>query len=295
MNRREWMAAAGATILGGLPLGARAQSHGEAVSFRGSTADVAGERVGLAVRYPVVVNGRPLRFMLDTGLLGAGAISRAAAAAAGLAASGTTVMGDPSGHGAGEAPLFSVRTLGVGALTYSDLQFFELPPMGAISEQVDGILGLDLFRELTFTLDFVRPALVVRPEPLPAAGAMVFTRDPFIRVEARIGEKTIPAHLDSGNMAGAFVAPESFARSLPIKGEPRSVGRARTVSNTFDIMAAELAAPVSMGPFELAAREVRWPGVFPDIANIGAASFEGRRLTIDLRNSRLIVEAAGAG
>jgi hypothetical protein len=295
MNRREWIAAAGGALLGGLPLGARAQSHGEAVSVRGSTADVAGERVGRAVRYPVEVNGRPLRFMLDTGLPGAGAISRAAAAAAGLAVSGTTAMSDPSGHGAGQAQVFSARTLGVGALTYSDLQFFELPPMGPLSEQVDGILGLDLFRELTFTLDFVRPALVVRPEPLPAAGAMSFTRDPFIRVEARVGDRTIPAHLDSGNMAGAFIAPEGFARSLPLNGEPRPVGRARTVSNTFDIMAAELAAPLSMGPFALAAREVRWPGVFPDMANIGAGSFEGRRLTIDLRNSRLIVEAAGAG
>jgi hypothetical protein len=295
MNRREWMMAAGATFLGGLPFGARAQSHGEPITVRGSSADVAGERVGRAIRYPVEVNGRPLRFMLDTGLPGAGAISRAGAAAVGLEVSGTTAMSDPSGRGAGQAQLFSARTLSVGALTYTDLHFFELPPMGAITDQVDGILGLDLFRELTFTLDFIRPALVVRPEPLPAAGALGFTRDPFIRVEARVGDKTIPAHLDSGNMAGAFIAPEGFARSLPLKGEPRSVGRARTVSNTFDIMAAELAAPLSMGPFELAATEVRWPGVFPDLANIGAASFEGRRLTIDLRNSRLIVEAASAG
>lgn len=292
MNRRAWMAAASAAILGGLPLRARAQAHGGVVSIQGARADVAGERVGRAVRYPVVVNGRPLRFMLDTGLPGAGAISRAAAEAAGLEVSGTAGMSDPSGRGAGQAQVYSARTLGVGALTYSDLQLIELPPMGALSDQVDGILGLDLFRERTFTLDFVRPALVVRSEPLPLAGAMAFTQDPFIRVVARVGDKTISAHLDSGNMAGAFIAPEDFARSLPMRGEPKSVGRARTVSNVFDIMAADLAAPLSMGPFELAATEVRWPGVFPDLANIGAASFEGRRLTIDLRNSRLIVEKA---
>lgn len=290
MNRREWMAAAGAAMLAALAARAEAQQPSRRVSVKGSSAEVLGERIGRAVRYPVEVNGRPLRFMLDTGLSGAGVISQSAAAAVGAASAGTITMSDPSGNGAEQAQLFGIRSLRLGALSFSDLQFAELQPMGGLTDQIDGILGLDLFEEFTFTLDFVRAALVIGREPLPAAGAMAFTRDPFIRVEARVGDRTIPAHLDSGNLAGGFIAPESFARSLPLTGEARAVGRARTVSSTFDIMAAELAAPLSMGPFDLAARQVRWPGVFPDLANIGADAFAGRRLTIDLRNSRLTVE-----
>lgn len=284
MNRRNVLKAAAAfAALGAAPVAAPSAALASDRLF------VQGTRPGRRVLYPVAVNGKALQFIFDSGLAAQAVIKASAAKAAGLTQTGVGSTGDPSGTSRTEAADFSGGDLSVGGRTFRVQSFQELPAMPGM-ESIDGILGLDLFAGMTLTLDFAAMTLAAEREPLPAQGSLAFTRDPFIVVEARVGDQRLKSHLDTGNGAGAFVVPEATAASLPLAGEARVVGRARTVSAEMEIKAAPLGAPLRMGPFELAATEVRWPSLVPGIANIGGAAFEGRRLSIDLVNQRLLVE-----
>jgi len=112
-----------------------------------------------------------------------------------------------------------------------------------VGEPVDGILGFRLFSGCLFTLDY--PANRVRLErgelpPVDGREVIAFTAErgvPAIRLQ--VDSLWVDADVDAG-APGGFTLPQSLAAKLPLASAPRVVGHARTVSNEFEITAAEL-------------------------------------------------------
>ena len=95
------------------------------------------------------------------------------------------------------------------------------------------------------------------------------------------------AHVDSGFMGG-IALPEAEASTLPLAGEPKVIGRAQTISNTFEIKAAPLDGDVAIGPVVLAKPTVEIQPLFP-MANVGARILRDLVVTFDQKNDRMRV------
>jgi hypothetical protein len=108
---------------------------------------------------PVVVNGRPLRFIFDTGA-SISAVTPEVADALQLASDGTTKV-----NGTIDARLTSFKTLAVGSIEYRDVRaaIIALPEEKRIDERFDGVLGLDILSHHDVAIDFPRHRVVFYP------------------------------------------------------------------------------------------------------------------------------------
>ena len=91
--------------------------------------------------------------------------------------------------------------------------------------------------------------------------------------------------MDAGSMGG-IVLPEAAAAWLPLAGPLEVVGRARTVSNSFEIKAAPLLGDVTLGALTFSRPRLEFQPVMP-MANVGARVLRDFAVTFDARNHRL--------
>ena len=154
----------------------------------------------------------------------------------------------------------------------------------------DGIIGLGLFADYLLTLDF--PARVVRISrgELPKAdGAEILdyqVEHGVPSVELSVGGTTIKAHLDSGNMIGAFVFPTSFVDKLTKASEPLVVGRARSASGEMEIKQVQIKEVVRLGRHEFPDATITFPSL-GDTGNVGAKILSQFAVTFDQQHQRV--------
>jgi hypothetical protein len=185
---------------------------------------------------PVVVNGRSLRFVFDTGAT-ITAVTPATARTLELVPDGTTLV-----NGTIEAQLATLKTLSVGSLGHEHVRvaIVDLPEERRIDEHFDGVLGLDILSQHDVAVDIPRNRFVFYPPNQLAHGDAVrgMIRVPFtkghyglIELNVTFSERrgAIPAFLDLGaqrtitNMAtanwiegGGPLDPERSARTLTV-------------------------------------------------------------------------------
>ena len=140
------------------------------------------------------------------------------------------------------------------------------------------------------TLDF--PAKVVRISrgELPKAdGAETLdytTEHGVPLIELDIGSTKINAHLDSGNMIGAFVFPTLFVEKLTQTSEPVVVGKARSASGEMEIKQVQIKEMVRLGRHEFPDATITFPAL-SDIGNVGAKILSQFVVTFDQQHQRV--------
>jgi hypothetical protein len=250
---------------------------------------------------PVVsamVNGKgPFRFAIDTGAAGVLRADSTLVARLGLRKVGEVRGGDPSGRNTRTMDVVEVQSLEIGGARFEGLtaavRDYNERRMG---DPVDGILGFALFSDCLLTLDYPGNRVKLERGALPAANGrdvLAFDMGRGIpSVKLQVDSLWVDADVDAGSMGG-FSLPASYAARLPLAEPPRVVGRARTVSNEFEITAAPLQGVVHLGAYEFSGAMISFQPVFP-MANVGSQVLRDFVVTFDLKNQRMRLKRSGA-
>lgn len=224
----------------------------------------------------LMVNGQgPFLFGIDTGAQAGPHIDSSLVEKLKLKSSGQVSVGDPSGRNPQTVDTVKLDSVAIGNLRFTDVtaisrNYKNSPrPM-----KVDGILGLSLFSEYLVTLDFPAKLLRIERGELPKAdGAEILdykNEGGVPLVELSVGSTKIKAHLDSGNMIGAFVFPTSFVEKLTQASEPLVVGRARSASGEMEIKQVQIKEMVRLGRHEFPDATITFPAL-SDISQFAVA------------------------
>lgn len=240
----------------------------------------------------VTVNGQgPFLFAIDTGGQGELRADISLVEKLGLKKVGEVIVGDPSGKNNQTNDVVGIESLKIGDLEFHNLEAGTRDYNRRPGMKIDGILCFELFKDYLLTLDY--PAKLVRIEQgnLPEANGkdiLSFENPRGIPVvKLGVGNQTIDTHIDSGNANGGFVFPTERIEKLQLASEPRVVGTARTVSNTFEIKEVKIKDSIRFGGFEYSEPTIVYPGPSPKLANIGAKILQDFVLTFDQKNKRL--------
>lgn len=238
----------------------------------------------------VTIDGKgPFTLGIDTGAPGYLSVTKAIAQAIGLKVAGLGVAVDPSGRNPIPITRYHVGAATLAGLTFHDVEAEEQPVLGGNGPALDGVLGMNLFDGYTLVLDFKQRQVGLSTLRLPPADGLTVLDYPpggLIRLDVRIGDVVLPAHLDTGQQITALMAPADQIPRLATRGQPRKIGEAHTVSETIEMFAVGLDAPVRVGAVPLPVTEVAYPTVVP-VANIGSMALQAMTLRIDRPSRRL--------
>ncbi|MEY2562982.1 MAG: hypothetical protein QOH88_1175 [Verrucomicrobiota bacterium] len=240
----------------------------------------------------LMVNGQgPFVFGIDTGAQGGSRIDVSLVEKLGLKASGQVQATDGSGRSPQTAELFKLDDVTIGTVRFSGVTAGSRNLKNSPRPlKVDGILGLSVFSEYLVTVDF--PAKLLRfergelPEPDGAEILDYKGEGGIPLVELAVGDARINAHLDSGNMIGAFILPTAFAEKLTRVSEPVVVGRARSASGEMEIKQVRIKELVKLGRHEFPDATITYPAL-GEVGNVGVKILSQFALTFDQQHSRL--------
>jgi hypothetical protein len=238
----------------------------------------------------VTVNGRgPYRFVIDTGAQGAGRISAAVAQQLGLEAVGEVRAAAPGGTLA-TRKIYRAGKLGVGSISFVDADLAEMPALPGRTNW-DGVLGIDLFHQLTLTLDYGKAAAKLSRAPA-VGGVAVYFDHAIPAIPLRIGDRELTVDLDTGNGAAPLFVSEAIAKSVPQSGPAVERGKARTSFGEFSIMEASIAEPVTVGGVALPIHALSWPPARGE-GNLGSRGLTGRQVMVDRAHGRVAIRTSG--
>lgn len=239
----------------------------------------------------VMVNGKgPFIFAIDTGGAGMARVDTSLAERLSLKPTGKVMAGDGTGTNTR-----SFDTVTLDSITLGDIKFSNVTAMmrnynqSPNVPQIDGILGFNLFADYLLTLDYPAKRVRIEHGTLPGAdGSEILSFDSpsgIPEVDLKVGDVTVKAHIDSGNM-GEITVPTSLVEKLPLAGEPVTIGKARTVTNEIEIKQAQLNGAVRFGRFEIRNPKINFAEIFRH-ANIGSRTLSQFSLTFDQKNRRV--------
>ena len=233
------------------------------------------------------INGQgPFRFIFDTGA-GTVVLDESLATELGIEPTGTTRIGDPAAPEAVEAKTYTVDQITIGEAQFSEVNAVSWS--GGMMRQVRGVIGLPVLYEAIVALDYPNEQLTISRGTLgPDDGSMPYRLDEgwIITIDVDVAGEKIVGHIDSGNMGGIML-PLSMADRLPLKSPPRIVGRARTISSSFDIHSATLNGTLSFAGQTFEDPQLNFNDHLLNAANLGRTALEPFVLTIDQVNQRL--------
>ena len=246
---------------------------------------------GVMPAIEVMVNGQgPFFFALDTGAQGGGRADSSLVEKLKLPVVRKMETGDPSGINNQVFDVVKIETLTVGSIQLKNLEVlsrnYNIYPN---LPKIDGILGLEFFKDYLVTLDY--PAKRVRFEKgeLPKENGkdiLSFENPRGVPVvELSVGNQKIKAHIDSGNIVGRFILPAAVTEKLTFMEPPIVVGKARTVANEVEIKQGKLKDSIRLGGFEFAEPTISFPSQRE--ANIGSKLLSDFSITFDQKNKRL--------
>jgi len=248
----------------------------------------------------VQVNGAgPFRFLLDTGAMGAGRIDASLVARLGLVPSGEAQATDGSGRLGPTLKEYRLATLQLGPVTWKDVRMIsrDYNQHGAeVRGHIAGVLGFHLFRDLLMTIDYPGRVLRLDSGALPAPDGQ--TLIPLLDLESvptvtiDLAGQSVSARIDTGSM-GAISIDADLAVALPLAGEPRKIGEARTVTGAFAISSVKLGGNAQIGAHVLHQPELVI-GVPSPAVNLGGRVLQQFALTFDQRNARLRITRGAA-
>jgi CubicO group peptidase (beta-lactamase class C family)/predicted aspartyl protease len=230
------------------------------------------------------INGKgPFRFEVDTGFGGMMMVSSALAQQLGLPVVGEQRTGDPSGRDPKMRRVMRVESVDVDTAHFGGVDAVESE---RTRENIDGIIGLSLFKGMLVTFDYPKSRFKLSGGTLPPAGALAYTTEhgvPSFEIEVN-GSKT-KVDIDSGS-PGEVTLPLSEAKALTLEAEPAVVGRGMTADGPFDVYAAKLKGTVKIGEIALENPRLDFTSVFP-IGNVGSRFLSKLVVTFDPANRRV--------
>ena len=279
-----------------------AQPDGHAtLSHQPPKPTVSGERSVLPLDFtsgmPTItatIGQRQVRLGFDTGAPGGPRLSPSVIAELGLSQVGEALASDPSGRNPVRLKMYALPQIVFGGIDVGGWVASEARMLSGPLATLDGIVGPSAFEGYVVTIDYAERRLTLERGALPAAdGATVFAyaSGPIAVVPVTIEGRTIDAHVDTGNIRFPIMVPEAFAASLPGFSSARPIGKARTVTQVFELKAAPISGPARVGGVALAGGEVAFPTVV-ERANIGSLALAGMVIRIDPANRRVSLTAA---
>lgn len=221
--------------------------------------------------------GAPERLIFDTG-------------------ASNTVL-DPSITGGANGPI-TLKTLEVGSLTFDNVSVRSSTLIaGAPADFPKGVLSAAQFPGYLVTFDFPAKTITIAKGALPAAdGKRTFqysASEVLPVAPIRVAGKEYVIHVDTGSPGGVML-PLRYSKDVPLEGEMRLAGKARTVTGEYEMFVATVKGDIQLGEFPIAGKEVRFsdlrPGPEPGIGNMGSQLLKAFRLTFDSANRRLHFE-----
>jgi hypothetical protein len=191
-----------------------------------------------------------------------------------------------------EGARFRVETIDVGTAVFEGVPAEVRRPLES-HPPVHGILGLPLFAEVLLTVDYPGDRIRITREQLsdlPGTDILPLERHPtgLAFLELSANGHTLPALLDTGNLAAPFYLPRSFATRLKWAGELSASRTARTSGGEIALEEVRLATEIRVGPFVFERPVV----VFGDIVSraiIGGQALSDYAVSIDQRTRRVRV------
>ncbi|MEZ5346126.1 MAG: retropepsin-like aspartic protease [Pyrinomonadaceae bacterium] len=239
----------------------------------------------------VMVNGKgPFLFAIDTGGQGQARADSSLVEKLGLKTVGQVQAGDGSGQNDLTLDVVSIDSIKLGEIEFKNIRaltrdYNRSPAL----PKIDGILGFDLFKDHLLTLDYPNKIVRLEKGALPQANSRDILEyadtDGIAMIELVIGDESVKAHIDSGNTVGGFILPEETVKKLPLTGEPKVVGQARTISNTIEIKQVRLNGSIRIGGIEFKDPLVTFPALRQ--ANVGSQLLKDFAITFDQKNKRL--------
>lgn len=234
----------------------------------------------------IKINGKgPFRLFLDTGA-GVTVLDQALATELALKKDGTMRVGDPTDPQGIEADKNIIDKLEISGAIFSD--FFALSwdrstlyTAGAPR----GVLGMPLFRKLLLTIDYPGGKVSIDRGSLKKGGNVIEFQSGMggsFSLPLTVGGEQHPASLDSGS-PGGITFPAEFMKKLTLDGEPKEVGRARTVGGEAVVYGGKLKGTVTFAGHEFVQPDVAF---FERLrhANIGSRILSTFAITIDQQN-----------
>jgi Aspartyl protease len=143
-------------------------------------------------------------------------------------------------------------------LTFGGASFKNITALAAdyrfINEEeghrVYGLLGIKLFEQMLLTVDYPQSKIRLTTGTLDKdhPDVVPMTVDRLPAIELSIGVVRLRAVLDTGMMAGVPLAvPTAAFDTIKKVGDPKKVGSAQSVNETFDIFAVQLANDIVVG------------------------------------------------
>lgn len=152
-------------------------------------------------------------------------------------------------------------------------------------DSIDGVVGPVFFSGYLVELNFERNLLIITKGALSEGDSQVYPmrlKNGVPGMNVKLGSKEIDAHFDTGNM-GSFTLPESKVEQSDMVGQPRVVGQARTVSNTFEIKEIQVNPTLLVGNIAFEKPVLILNDMMPQ-ANMGVRMLRQMNLTFDLKN-----------
>jgi len=208
-------------------------------------------RSGANPMIEVRVNGKgPYKFMVETGGGGLGArLDIRVFNELKPVVIDSVMAGDGSGVGGRVFPIVKLDKLDLGGYEISNASAMVRnynEKQGV--DQMDGAISLSYFKDALVELNFEKNQLIITKGKLKPTdkNTIPFNFDRGIPViSLSVGSKKIEANFDTGNMGGLTFHSDDVTKEM-IAGEARVVGRATTVSGTFEVKEAQLNIPVTL-------------------------------------------------
>lgn len=244
-------------------------------------------RSGGSPTLKVMVNGQgPFTFLFDTGSPDLLKLDEQAYLKLKLSAVDSVRAGDGSGRNTRTFPITRIEELEFGGYKISHSLAMVRNYNGRPGvDPIDGVIGPAFFKGYLVELDFEHNQLLVTKDKLIAGTKNVYPmllRNGVPGMVIRIGEKSLDADLDTGNMGGLTLSSNHIAAS-DMAGEPRVIGRAQTVSNSFEVKEVQLKPSLFFGDIRFDSAQVVLNDVLPHI-NVGIRLLKQMNICFDMEN-----------
>lgn len=235
----------------------------------------------------VRINGSgPYRFGIETGA-GFVVIAPALVTTLGLARTG----------GSDDLPEYTLGSITAGAATFKGVAVHAI---ATAQTEIDGVLGLPLYRQVLLTLDYQNRRVAFERGSLAAPDGrsiLPLTRvGPFWGAPITIGGKPFTAVVDTRS-TGAFGVVPAVAEQLAFDGPLTVVGRARgaAIAET-EVRAGRLSGDIVIGAYTFPTPSISvraLPPGFPDEPLLGTQVLSQFTVTLDQQNARIRLARAG--
>ncbi len=230
----------------------------------------------------VNVNGKPYRFLVDTGVTGYGRIDSAFVADEKIPITGSDTNFDGTNRGTIDQVM--IEQISFAGISFENVALYSRNLNRRANPGKDrnyGIIGQRFWQDYVMEVDFERKKIIFSDTPLSKEDTNTVSYKRSFIIPFKVGEIDFEGHLDTGSPF-TILFPTKYTKEFNVTGL-REVGRARSAYTTFTYSIGTITDKISIANNTLP----RLTGVFSDIVghvNIGMAFLRHYNFKIDQKN-----------